>query len=243
MDQRGQIKRSLWTRWWFIAGVFVLSLALYAAAAFYARVNFYKDALSQNDYTKLEGIFIDTRTINPNSEIDREKMETPDDPYFGTLGSKVVIVEFGDFGCPYCKQNYPTIQKLRQEFSDQILFIYRDFPLTYVHPTAQIAAEAAQCANDQRAFWEYHDLLYERQDKYTTEDELIGYAQELGLDSAKFSTCLKGHGYETEVKSDLSAGIDSGVEGTPTFFINGIKLKGVISYPTFVELINKLILL
>ncbi|MCC6639008.1 DsbA family protein [Candidatus Falkowbacteria bacterium] len=213
---------------------------LFVACLFALRVAYYYVALRQGNVKALEGVFVDATGYSKYGEfVSRNDVESYDDPSYGPTDAKLVIVEFGDFGCPYCKENYPVVRRLMSEYSDRVKFIYRDLPLVFIHPQAMIAAQAAQCAHDQGKFWEYHDYLYEHQGMYTTNEELIGYARELGFDEEKFSTCVTTEKYKNEVQQDLSAGVAFKIKGTPTYFINGLKLNGTVSYETFKQLIEK----
>ena len=228
-------------RWWgrVLLAIIVLCLAL--AALFASRVRYYFTAYSSGNMRAFEGIFIDASQYGGvGASVSRIDVETADDPSLGPADAKVVIVEFGDFGCPYCLENLPILKKMRTTYANSVRFIYRDFPQTIIHPTSQIAAEASECADDQKAFWMYHDLLYDRQNAYQTTDDLIGYAQELGLDETAFAQCLNSHRYESEVLYDLQDGIRFNLRGTPTFFVNGIMLSGVVSEEVFTALIEKL---
>ena len=131
----------------------------------------------------------------------------------------VTLVEYGDFECPYCGQAYPIIEALLQQMGDDIRFVFRHFPLTQVHPDAQLAAEAAECAAAQGKFWEMHDALYENQDALD-EQSLLRYAADLGLDMPRFEQELSQHTHLPRVREDFSSGVRSGVNGTPSFFIN-----------------------
>lgn len=164
-----------------------------------------------------------------------------DDPRQGEAKSKVTIIEFSDFQCPFCKKALPTVKKILKNYQGQIEFVYRDFPLDF-HKQAQNAAEAAQCANEQNKFWEYHDLLFEKQNEWAKSEGLEffkKYAQELKLEMEKFNRCLEGHKYKEEVEKDLKDGEEVEVSGTPTFFINGRKLTGARSYEEFKKIIDE----
>ena len=139
----------------------------------------------------------------------------------GSASAKVSIVEFSDFQCPACGAFYPTEKKLLAEFGDVVRFTYRHFPLPQ-HPFAQKAAEASECAAEQGKFWEMHDKMFENQENLTI-DDLKSYASQLGLDTAKFNSCLVGGKYATEVALDQSFGNSIGINATPTVFINGEK--------------------
>jgi len=146
-----------------------------------------------------------------------------DDPFWGPQNAAVTLEVFSDFQCPYCAQlATETLPKLRETYGNRLRFIYRYFPLTSIHQYAQKAAEAAQCAHDQGRFWEYHDLLFANQKALTVSD-LKRYAEQVGLDSAKFDKCLDSGQNAWEVLLDQLDGSQAGVNGTPTFRINGAK--------------------
>jgi Na+/H+ antiporter NhaA len=142
----------------------------------------------------------------------------------GPLESLVTVVEYGDFECPYCGQAEPVVRELLREFGD-VRYIWRHLPLNDVHPRAQLAAEAAEAASEQGAFWEMHDLLLSHQDALRP-DDLIGYAEQLGLDVERFTNDLREHAGTTRVAEDVDSADLSGVSGTPTFFINGRRHHG-----------------
>jgi protein-disulfide isomerase len=161
------------------------------------------------------------------------------DPAWGPENAKVTIIEFSDFQCPYCKQFFDnTYRQLKVAYSDRVRFVYRDFPVASNHPEAQAAAEAAECANDQGRFWEYHDALFSNQDKLQA-SYYFELATQLGLDQHKFSDCLRSGKYTDEVAQDFGAGLNAGVTGTPTFFINGRIVVGAQPYQTFKQIIDQ----
>ena len=144
---------------------------------------------------------------------------------------KVVVYEFSDFQCPYCQQFWvQSYDKIKTEYVDtgKITLIYRHFPLSSIHPLAQKAAEASECANDQGKFWDYHDSLFGDQQLAVT--DLKQKAEDLGLDTEKFNTCLDNGDKKSVVQTDLQAGQAAGVTGTPTFFIDGKKYVGALPY-------------
>ena len=140
----------------------------------------------------------------------------------GPAVAPVTFVEYGDYECPYTRAAYPLIKELQRRTGDQLRFVFRNFPLTTVHPHAQHAAEAAEAAGAQGRFWEMYQSLFEHQD-VLTDEALIGYATTLGLDSNRFARELREHLYAARVREDTASGIDSGVNGTPTFYINGAR--------------------
>lgn len=138
----------------------------------------------------------------------------------GPEGAPVTLVEYGDYECPHCGRAYPIVQKIQQQMGDRLRFVFRNFPLSEMHPHAQHAAEAAESAALQGKFWEMHDTLFENQ-RALDDTRLLGYAEALGLDREEFSISMKEHRANPRVREDFASGARSGVNGTPTFFING----------------------
>lgn len=143
----------------------------------------------------------------------------------GSPDAPVVLVEYGDFECPYCGAAYGVVKKLEQELPDTLAVVFRQFPLVDVHPHALLAAEAAEAAGAQGSFWKMHDLLYEHQDALAAAD-LLKYAAALHLDLKRFASDLSGHAFLSKVQGDMKGGLQSGIKGTPTFFINGVLHRG-----------------
>lgn len=138
----------------------------------------------------------------------------------GPASAPVTLVEYGDYECPHCGRAYPIVKQVQASMGRRLRFVFRNFPLRESHPHAQGAAEAAEAAGAQGKFWEMHDRLFERQ--FALEDaSLMEYALELGLDVERFRQELEGRVYEPRVREDFRSGVMSGVNGTPTFFING----------------------
>jgi protein-disulfide isomerase len=142
----------------------------------------------------------------------------------GAIDAPVTVVEYGDFECPYCGQAEPVVRELIRGFSD-VRYVWRHLPLNDVHPHAQIAAEATEAAADQGAFWEMHDLLLDNQDALQP-DDLIAYAEQLGLDVERFTNSMREHTGAARVAEDIDSADLSGVSGTPTFFINSRRQHG-----------------
>ena len=155
---------------------------------------------------------------------------TDDDHSQGPARAPVTLVEYGDYECPYCGTAYGVVKELQSEFGDQLRVVFRNFPLTDAHPHALGAALAAEAAAAQGRFWEMHDLLYEHQQALTSTD-LQRYAQQLGL-TPQSVTAPAAEAFEPRVEADYSDGIRSGVEGTPTFFINGLRYDGGLDAPS-----------
>ncbi len=152
---------------------------------------------------------------------------TKNNPSLGVEGAPITIVEFADFTCPYSRQASYTMRAFAAEHPDQIHYIYRDFPIMELNPIAGKVAEAARCAQDQGKFWEYHDKLYQNQSDLD-EQSLLQFANELGLKTNLFTSCLTSNKHAEGVAIDYRAGFDAGVRGTPTFFINGNRIPGAI---------------
>jgi len=143
----------------------------------------------------------------------------------GPADALVTLVEYGDFECPYCAAAYLIVKKVQEVMADQLRFVFRHFPLTQIHPHAQGAAEASEAAGAQGRFWEMHDLLYENQ-RALDPMHLPGYAEDLDLDAQRFVRELEERVYQPRVRQDFMSGVRSGVNGTPAFFIKGIRYDG-----------------
>ena len=143
----------------------------------------------------------------------------------GLDDASLTLVEYGDYQCPFCGEAYPIIKEVRRQLGERLRFVFRNFPLTEIHPDAQHAAEAAEAAAAQKEFWPMHDRLFERQ--WALEDErLVEYAAELGLDPGRLGAELAAGTHGARVRDDFMSGVRSGVNGTPTFFINGLRHDG-----------------
>jgi protein-disulfide isomerase len=183
-----------------------------------------------------------TETTQPPKEtkIDMQGL-IEDDPWGGKEDGKVIIVEFSDFLCPFCKKSVPVVKRVLEIYGDQVLFVYRDFPIYSLHPTAGKAAEAAECADDQGRFWEYHDNLFDKQSEWgkVGVPKFKEYAIALELDTNAFNECLDSGKYTDEVNMDLLEGKSLGITGTPAFFINGRKVAGSQPFSVFKEIIDE----
>jgi protein-disulfide isomerase len=143
----------------------------------------------------------------------------------GPPDAPVTLVEYGDYECPFCGAAYAIVKAIQERLGDQLCFVFRNFPLTEAHPHAEDAAEAAEAAGGQGKFWPMHDMLYENQDALEPED-LVQYARSLRLDLPRFVKELSEHVWAERVREDFRSGVRSGVNGTPTFFINGVRHDG-----------------
>ena len=144
----------------------------------------------------------------------------------GPADAPVTLVEFGDYECPYCGAAYPIVEAVRHALKDSLLFAFRHFPLTTAHPHALAAAEASEAAAAQGQFWQMHARLYQNQDALA-DDDLLDHAAAIGLSLPKFVEDMREHRHLARVRADFTSGARSGVNGTPSFFINGIRYDGL----------------
>ncbi len=160
-----------------------------------------------------------------------------DDHVQGPRDAGLVLIEYGDFECPYCGEEYPEIKAAQQAMGDELCFAFRHFPLRNAHPQAERAAEFAEAAATVERFWEMHDLLYESQPALD-ERSLIGYAEQLGLDQALIESALNGD-FAARVQKDFSAGVRNGVNGTPCLFLNGRRYDGARDSASLLQLFRE----
>lgn len=147
----------------------------------------------------------------------------------GPKNAPLVLVEYGDYECPHCGRAYPIVKQLQQTLGNELLFVFRNFPLAEIHPHAMNAARAAEAAGLQGPFWEMHDLLFENQDRLD-DQSLQAYASSLELDMDKFVEDANSEEIFERVAADIDSGARSGVNGTPTFFANGVRVDGGWDY-------------
>lgn len=238
--------RPWYRRWWiYVYGVvFIFSLAV--LIVFSQQTN---QVLNQFDYEQSKFILDgadNKQSILPGASqseaaavtaLDKVLAGAADDPALGNPEADIVIVEFADFECPYCQQSAPIIRKLLANYENEIYFIYRDFPITELHPNAFTAALAGQCAGEQGLFWPLHDLMFANQESLNS-DFIKKLAVKAGLDAGTFNTCLDNKKYSQEVLGDFESGVNLGVSGTPTFFVNGYSVSGVVPFDKWEELIQ-----
>lgn len=168
-------------------------------------------------------------------------VETLDSPSMGYPNATVTVVEFSDFECPFCKQAQPTLRKLFKEYDGKVRHVFRNYPVSSIHPGAVNAAIAGLCANEQQKFWEYHDKLFEKaNDESPLEKNVLKTkASELSLNRIAFDNCLDSKKYLARVQKDIKDGISYGVEGTPTFFVNTRIISGNQPIEVFKEIIDE----
>ncbi len=149
-----------------------------------------------------------------------------------------VLVEYGDYECPTCGDAYPIVKRLQKHFGKRLLLVFRNFPLSQMHPHAESAAETAEFAGSNDKFWEMHDLLFENQDRL--EDNLfVELTQKLHLAPAKLQDALENKLFQPRVRADFAGGVRSGVNGTPTFFLNDQRHNGAFDFDSLVDAIER----
>jgi protein-disulfide isomerase len=150
---------------------------------------------------------------------------TPTDHSEGPPDAPLTLLEYGDYECPHCGRAHGIVKELQQRFGDDLRFVFRNFPLTNLHPQAELAAESAEAAGAQDRFWPMHDWLFENQDSLEPES-IAAAARAIGVDLRQFLDDLQSRRFEKKVRDDFMSGVRSGVNGTPTFFINGERHNG-----------------
>lgn len=211
-----------WRKCCALIAFFVIS---FCAVFFVLVVFYYYKKIKKTEIASSNNIEIANRAI----------IETKDDPFWGNADAKIVIVEFSDFQCLFCRQMMPILRELNSEYPDQIKFIYRDF---LGNDNSQKAATAARCADEQGQFLTYHDKLFLNQENLDI-NSLKKYAREAGIANVgKFDECLDTGKFDVKVQQDYNIAIRLGIKGTPTFFINGIKIEGVPPKELFKQIIE-----
>jgi protein-disulfide isomerase len=212
---------------WLVAGASLLGAILICATIIWSNGGLPEIAVGGGD-TKGPSV--------PNA-----KKMIDDDVILGNKNAKVTIVEFSDFQCPFCRKFWSeTLPQIKKDYIDtgKVNLVYRDFPLSF-HPAAKVSAEATGCAADQGKYWEMHDKIFSEQAKkgtgtiQYTETDLKKWATQIGLDAAKFNSCLDSGKYTEEVAKDAEDGAKFGVSGTPFFFVGGQSVNGAYPFATF----------
>lgn len=155
----------------------------------------------------------------------------------GGSDARLVLVEYGDYQCPYCGAAYPIVKRIQKALAGRLRFVFRNFPITNAHPQAQWGAETAEAAAAQGKFWEMHDFLYEHQASLGDESYFGRFERKINLDVDKLQREVTQHVHAGRIQEDFMSGVRSGVNGTPTFFIGGVRYDG---YPEFVPLVAAL---
>lgn len=172
----------------------------------------------------------------------RQAVETADDPYIGAKDAPIIIVEFLDFQCPFCQASAPILRALAQKYPSKVKIIFRDYPVDSINPVASKLAEFASCAHEQGAYWAAHDYFFAHQSELPetwAENESLSLAARLGINQTRLSDCLRARRGAVEMNDDFADGLRYGARSTPTFFVNGVLLKGSIPLDVWEEIINK----
>ena len=208
--------RPWYKKWWGVLlialGIFLIAFILSFSWAVYERVQDIRDEQFEDiaaDY--LQGL---APAYSP-----RLGADTP----------ILTIVEFSDFQCPFCAQAAPIIKRVLKEYGGLVQFVYRHMPISEIHADAWNAAIASTCADEQNAFWEYHDRLFAEQNNLS-KDNLFAIASDVGFGIDNFTQCYNSEKYGYQVRKDMNDGAELGIEGTPTFFVNGEMLSGVLTF-------------
>jgi protein-disulfide isomerase len=163
-----------------------------------------------------------------------------DDHSQGPDNAPLVLVEYGDYQCPHCGHAFPMVKRLQKALGEKLKFVFRNFPLSEMHPDALNAAKVAEAAALQGKFWEMHDILFEKQQDLDVES-LGNYAEKLGLDVEALNEAVGTAKIENRVDSDFEGGVRSGVNGTPTFFVNGVRYDGDWEYAPFLRALKEVL--
>src|SRR4249920_4089071 len=143
----------------------------------------------------------------------------------GSAGAPVTVLEYGDYECPYCRGAARDVREMLARYPDSVRFVFRNFPITQLHPHAELAAEAAEAAEAQGKFWEMYELLL-RPSSSLDLDSLVSHARELGLDTERFRREVTGRAYAAKIEADISEGVRNGVNATPKFYVDGERIDG-----------------
>lgn len=187
-----------------------------------------------NDY--IDGLRKKTK-ITYKMERPRTAVSIDDDPGKGNKDAPIVLIEFSDFQCPFCKRVRPTIAQVLSTYGKDVYYVFRDYPLGF-HSQAKDAANAAECANEQNKYWDFNAELWNTQGQHTI-DKLKEIGVQLGLDASKFNKCVDSKKYFAEIDKDQQDGIAAGVTGTPAYSINGIFVSGAQPFETFEQIIDE----
>jgi len=181
-----------------------------------------------------------SKTATESGRTDLAKIYAVAAPAMGSAGAKIQVVQFADFACPNSAEEAPIFREMALKYSDRVRFSFRFFPVNEAYPEGPQAALAALCAEEQGQFWKMHDILFAHYDALD-KDSLYAYANDAGLDLTAFGSCLETSKYKVRLQKDVADGVAAGVPGTPTFFIDGVKIPGSIPKETLEKAIVGLI--
>ena len=215
----------------FVAGVALIAVI---TSLYLANMSFNNGTLIQNGENKVVQEEDDGDTVEVTAANVPEVTE--DDNYIGNLDAKIVLIEYSDIECPFCFRHRPTIETVVEELGDDVVWVFRHFPLSF-HPQAVPAAKATECAGEQDKFFEYLDIMFENQSNLGDEF-FLQTATDLGLDTAAWQTCLESEEVTAKIAQQMSDGAAAGVKGTPATFINGQMVSGAVPLETFRSLVE-----
>jgi protein-disulfide isomerase len=176
--------------------------------------------------------------VTPQAQYTRYDIPTENSYALGPADAPITIVEFSDFECPFCRRWHAEVYKpLLAAYPGKIRLVYRNLPLTSIHPDALAAAEASMCAGEQDVYWKYHDKLFSSES--LGNNIYVQYAQELGLNMSTFESCISNHKYQKNIEADSDFAINLGIRSTPTFFVNGLAIVGAQPLDVFKQVIDK----
>ena len=221
---------------------FLLMIASFLIGVLVTKVQYLEKGVTLNNAVGNTGTTGQDQALAPQQPTGPVDVAVGQLPPLGDENAPITLVEFSDFECPFCEAFYTdALPQIKKEYIDtgKAKLYYRHFPLTSIHPNAQIAAEASECANDQGQFWAYHDLLFGNQQEWAAltgdavNSKLVEYATSLGIDSGSFQECLTSGKFADNVNKDLNEGAQAGVDGTPATFINGYLVVGAVPFEDF----------
>lgn len=235
LDEPAQepLARPWYTHWWGVFLISIFSLIFLGGSWFGWRVWSYYEKVKSGELkqaiVKVEGSFtgISTGESGQTTIIPFFEVMTQDDPQIGPEDATITIIEFADFMCPYCAEVSLTVRSLVAKYPNDVRYIFRDFPIEELHPGATKIHVAGECAKEQGKFWAFHDKVFQSQSNVTPEN-VSAYAAQAGIDISEFDGCINSGKYNNEISVDISDGRRAGVVGTPTFFVNGIKIEGAL---------------
>jgi protein-disulfide isomerase len=231
----------------FALGIMV-GISAVSILGFLLSFNAYRSATSgTSDTKKVAGTAVNSNTNTaaaptdpaaaaPRTNVDVKVAST--DHIRGNKNAKVTLVVFSDFQCPYCEKFNPTVDQVLKDYKDKVRVVFKHYPLTTMHPQAQKAAEASECAGEQSKFWEMHDKLFANQSTLSV-DNFKAWAKELKLNTSKFNDCLDNGKMAGKVSADQQQATTAGVSGTPTSFVNGSEVSGAQSFDFIKGLIDQ----
>jgi protein-disulfide isomerase len=230
---------------WVLGLIFAFAVGLGAGYLIWARplkaeLKLAQESAAKAAETAQQAAQQDQAAQDPNQQQEVKRYDVPvdDDPIRGSDSATITIIEFSDYQCPFCRQWHENVlPQLQTKYGDKIRMVYRDFPLYSIHPSAESAAIAANCAGEQKHYWEFGDLLFTHQDSLNTQtyDKL---AEDLKLDLPSFKQCISENRYKDEVTADYNFASELGVRSTPTFFINGLAVVGAQPFEVFEQIID-----